>query len=303
VREAGTAASRSRAPVIVTHCGAGSTMSLVDGAEEAGHIGLHVLETGGPAIDAVTDAIVALEDDPRMNAGTGSRLRIDGRAQMDASIMTDDLEAGAVAAIEYVKNPILVARKVMETPHVLLVGPDAVRFARRIGFRRYDPVTPEAIERWKESVEKIRKGDLPPYAKKWTAFKDLVGTVGAVARDGAGRFCAGSSTGGTAFMMPGRVGDSPIVGAGIYCGPAGAVSVTGAGEEILRHVLSKFVYDRMAGGRRTPSACRDGLRLYKRTVPIGIIAVGKDGPGEASNREMAWWTNAPATSPRGHRIP
>ncbi len=288
--------------MIVTHCGAGSTMAVVDGAEEAGHIGLRVLETGGTAIDAVTEAIVALEDDPRMNAGTGSRLRIDGRAQMDASIMTDDLEAGAVAAIEYVKNPILVARKVMETPHVLLVGPDAVRFARRLGFRKYDPVNPDAIQQWKASLEKIRKGDLPPYAKKWTAFKDLVGTVGAVARDSAGRFCAGSSTGGTAFMMPGRVGDSPIVGAGIYCGPAGAVSVTGTGEEILRRVLSKFVYDRMAGGRRTRAACDDGLRLFKRSVPIGIIAVGNDGAGEACNRSMAWWTNESARSSRRNRI-
>jgi len=286
----------------VTHCGAGSSIAVVDGAKDAGHIGLSVLEMGGPAIDAVTDAIVALENDPRMNAGTGSRLRIDGRAQMDASIMTDDLEAGAVAAVEYVKNPVLVARKVMETPHVLLVGPDAIRFARRMGFRRYDPVTPEAIKRWKQSLEKIRKGDVPPYAKKWIAFKDLIGTVGAVARDSAGRFCAGSSTGGTAFMMPGRVGDSPILGAGIYCGPAGAVSVTGAGEEILRHVLSKFVYDRMAGGGTTQAASDAGLRLYKKTVPIGIIAVGKDGAGEACNRSMAWWTNASVKSSRRNRI-
>jgi isoaspartyl peptidase/L-asparaginase-like protein (Ntn-hydrolase superfamily) len=294
---------RARSPIIVIHCGAGSSVDVVDGAVEAGHVGLTVLERGGPALDAVTDAIVVLEDDPRMNAGTGSRLRIDGRAQMDASIMTDDLEAGAVAAIEHVKNPILVARKVMETPHLLLVGSDAVRFARRMGFRKYDPVTPDSRQRWKESLEKIRKGDLPPHAKKWAGFRDLVGTVGAVARDTAGRFSAGSSTGGTEFMMPGRVGDSPIVGAGIYCGPEGSVSVTGHGEEIIRRVLSKFVYDRMADGRTTQTACDAGLRLFKRSVPIGIIAVGKDGAGEACNRAMAWWTNAPAIRRRGHRIP
>ncbi len=104
-------------------------------------------------------------------------------------------------------------------------------------------------------------------------------------------------------MMPGRVGDSPIIGAGIYCGPGGAVSVTGFGEEIIRRVLSKFVYDRMAGGRRTQAACDDGLRLFKRSVPIGIIAVGRDGAGEACNRAMAWWTNAPPKSSRRHRIP
>jgi len=277
-------------------------MEVVDGAETAGHIGLRALEHGGRAIDAVTEAIVALEDDPRMNAGTGSRLRIDGRAQMDASIMSDDLECGAVAAIEYVKNPILVARKVLETPHVLLVGPDAVRFARKMGFRKYDPVTAESLARWKDSLEKIRTGDLPPHARKWKAFRELAGTVGCVARDGAGRYSSGSSTGGTAFMMPGRVGDSPIVGAGIYCGPAGAVSVTGHGEEIIRQVLSKFVYDRIAEGRRTQTACDAGLRLFKKSVPIGIIAVGKDGPGEACNRAMAWWTNVPGGVRRRHRI-
>src|SRR3989454_7406554 len=226
--------TRGRAPVIVTHCGAGSSMEAVDGAETAGHIGLRALEHGGRAIDAVTDAIVALEDDPRMNAGTGSRLRIDGRAQMDASIMTDDLEGGAVAAIEYVKNPILVARKVMETPHVLLVGPDAVRFARRMGFRKYNPVTPASLARWKDSVERIRTGDLPPHARKWRAFRDLVGTVECAARDAAGHSSVGRSTGGTAFMMPGRVGDSPIVGAGIYCGPGGAVCRPGHREGVLR---------------------------------------------------------------------
>src|SRR2546428_1492201 len=97
--------TRARGPIIVTHCGAGSTMSVVDGAEGAGHVGLALLERGGPALDAVTEAIVALEDDPRMNAGTGSRLRIDGRAQMDASIMTDDLEAGGRAAIQAREKP------------------------------------------------------------------------------------------------------------------------------------------------------------------------------------------------------
>src|SRR3989454_12286544 len=131
--------TRARSPIIVTHCGAGSTMSVVDGAEEAGHVGLALLERGGPALDAVTEAIVALEDDPRMNAGTGSRLRIDGRAQMDASIMTDDLEAAAVAGIEHVKKPILVARQGMETPPVPLRGAGAVPVAPRVGVRQDGP--------------------------------------------------------------------------------------------------------------------------------------------------------------------
>jgi len=277
-------------------------MEIVDAAEASGRGALSILERGGSALNAVTQAIVILEDDERTNAGTGSRLRIDGRAQMDASLMTDDLECGAVAALEGVRNPILVARKVMETPHVLLVGEDAVRFARRMGFGPYDPITPASKEKWRESLERIRSGRLPPHAKRWRRFRDLVGTVGAVARDSRGRFCSGSSTGGTAFMMPGRVGDSPIVGSGIYCGPSGAVSVTGAGEEIVRRVLSKFVYDRMARGRSTRVACREGLKLFPRTVPVGIIAVGADGPAEACNREMAWWTNGRARGRASHRI-
>ena len=280
----------------VTHCGSSSPLEWIDLAERAGTAAAAVLERGGRAIDAVTEAVVILEDDPRTNAGTGSRLRIDGRVQMDASIMTDDLECGAVAAIEDVKNPVLVARRVMDTPHVLLVGRDATRFARKFGFKFHDAVTPTARARYKDTIRQIKTGELPPYARKWRDYASLVGTVGAVARDSAGHYCAASSTGGTAYMMPGRVGDTPVIGAGIYCGPEGAVSTTGVGEEITKRVLAKFVYDRIAAGRRTPAACAEGVRLFKRTIPVGVIAVGRDGIGEACNRDMAWWTSAPRRS-------
>ncbi len=279
--------------LVVTHCGSGSGPDLADGAERAGRAALAILERGGRAIDAVTEAIVILEDDPRTNAGTGSRLRLDGRAQMDASIMTDDLEAGAVAAIEDVKNPILVARKVMDTPHVLLVGRDATKFARKAGFRYHDPITPESRERWRDSIRRIKTGDLPPYAEKWRDFGGLTGTVGAVARDSSGGLCTGSSTGGTAFMMAGRVGDTPILGSGIYCGSEAAVSATGVGEEIVKRVLAKAVYDRIAAGKKPQAACEEALKAFKKSVPVGVIAVGADGVGEACNREMSWWANAP----------
>ncbi len=277
--------------LVVTHCGSGSYLDIADLAERAGSAALAILERGGRAIDAVTEAVIVLEDDPRTNAGTGSRMRVDGRIQMDAAIMTDDLEFGAVAGIEDVRNPILVARRVMDTPHILLVGRDATRFARKAGVKFYDPATPAARLRWKESVRDIKTGELPPYAKKWKDYAGLVGTVGAVARDADGRFCAASSTGGTSYMMAGRVGDTPLPGGGIYCGPAGAVSATGVGEEIARRVLSKHVYDRMAGGEGTQDACDEGLKLFKKAIPVGIIAVGADGVGEACNRDMAWWTN------------
>ncbi len=169
---------------------------------------MEILRRGGKALDAVVEAIVVLEDDPRLNAGTGSRMRIDGRIQMDAALMNWDREAGSVAAIEDVKNPIRVAHDVLKTPHILLVGRDATEFARSKGHAPYDPSTPESRRHLEESLEKIRNGRLPRYARKWKGLA-VHETVGAVARDRRGRFAAGSSTGGVAFMLPGRVGDSP----------------------------------------------------------------------------------------------
>src|SRR5206468_11031385 len=220
---------------------------------------MEVLTHGGRALDSVVESIVVLEDDPRLNAGTGSRMRIDGRIQMDAALMNWDREAGSVAAIEEVKNPIRVAYNVLKTPHILLVGADAVAFARSKGHARYDPSTAESRRNLEESLEKIRNGRLPRYARKWRSVA-IHDTVGAVARDRRGRFATGSSTGGTAFMLPGRVGDSPIVGAGLYAGPRGAVSATGFGEAILKRVLSKFVYDRMAEGLSAQRAADRGDR-------------------------------------------
>lgn len=250
-----------------------------------------VLNRGTRALDAVIASIVVLEDDPRLNAGTGSRMRIDGRVQMDAALMDSHLRAAGVAAIEEVKNPIRVARDVFETPHLLIVGRDAMAFARSRGHPRYDPSTPESRRRLEESLAQIRSGRLPRYARNWKGM-ETHDTVGAVARDRRGRFAAGSSTGGTAFMLPGRVGDSPIVGAGLYAGPRGAVTVTGIGEEIMKQVLSKFVYDRIAEGRTPQIAANRGLALFRKDVPIGVLAVGMGGWGVASNRPMAFYSSS-----------
>src|SRR5438876_7587666 len=139
-------------PILLTHCGAGSNASVRDAASAAGAIGIAVLRRGGRALDAVVESIAVLEDDPRLNAGTGSRMRIDGRIQMDAALMDADLEAGGVAAIEEVNNPTRGARDVVRTPHFLLVGSDATAFARKMGHVRYDPATPESRRRLKESL-------------------------------------------------------------------------------------------------------------------------------------------------------
>ncbi len=278
-------------PLFLTHCGAGSDAKVQDAADRAGAKGLEILKRGGRALDAVVEAIVLLEDDPRLNAGTGSRMRVDGRIQMDAALMDWDLEAGAVAAIEQVKNPIRVARDVLATPHVLLVGADATAFARSKGHAAYDPATPESRKKLDESLERIRDGRLPRYARKWKGI-DLHGTVGAVGRDRRGRFAAGSSTGGTSFMMPGRVGDSPLVGAGLYAGPHGAVSATGIGEEIIKRVLAKHVYDLMASGHAPQKAAERGLALFPRDVSIGVICVSERGWGESCDAHMEYYASS-----------
>ncbi len=248
------------------------------------------LRKGGSALDAVVAATVVLEDDPRTNAGTGSRMRLDGSIQMDAAVMDSRRRAGSVAAISDVRNPVLVARKVMETPHFMLAGDWATQFARSHGFPAYDPATDRARKRLERTNADLKKGNVPAWARAW--LRDhATDTVGAVARDARGRYAAASSTGGISYMMPGRVGDSPIIGAGLYAGPDGAVTVTGVGEEIWRVLLSKFVYDRVAELGPQP-ACDEGLRLFPKSVPMGLIAVGTEGAGEACNREMAWWTSA-----------
>jgi L-asparaginase/beta-aspartyl-peptidase (threonine type) len=202
-----------------------------------------------------------------------------------------NLDAGAVAAIERVKNPIRVAREVLRSPHVLFVGPDATEFARAHGHPDYDPATPESREKLEDSLRRIKEGRVPRYYRKFQGM-DLHGTVGAVARDRWGHCAAAVSTGGTSFMLPGRVGDSPILGAGLYAGPHGAVCATGIGEEIMKRVLAKFVYDRMAAGHSPQEAAKRGLSLFPRGISVGLIVVGRRGWGEACDRDMAFFASA-----------
>lgn len=278
-------------PLLVVHCGAASDASVQDAADAALARGMAILRRGARALDAVVEAVVVLEDDPRLNAGTGSRMRTDGRIQMDAAVMDSTLEAGAVAAIERVRNPILVARDVMRTPHVLLAGADATAFARARGHADYDPATPESRRKLEESLRQIKEGRLPRYMRKWRTM-DLHGTVGAVARDRRGHFASAVSTGGSSPMLPGRVGDSPIPGAGLYAGPHGAVGATGIGEEILRRVLSKHVYDALSAGHAPQKAVERAMALFPRDMSLGLIAVSERGWGEVSDAGMAYASSA-----------
>lgn len=274
-------------PIIVTHGGVGCPPENKDGTDKAAQVGFEILEKGGSALDAVEAAIVVLEDDPRFNAGTGSFMRLDGSIEMDAIVMGSDGSCGAVAAIKEVKNPISVARKVMTTPHILLVGVGAVEFARKEGFQKFDPRTEKAIKKLADYKEKIGKKDLPAWADKWKEFK-YCDTVGAVALDRKGKFAAGSSSGGIPIALKGRVGDSALVGCGAFAGKHGAVTPTGVGEEIIRKVLSKSVYDKIVDGMTPQEACEWGMGLFDSKIPIGIIAVSKEGFGITASKDMAW---------------
>ncbi len=270
---------------VVVHGGAGSPRNLSGGPASAATAAMNILRSGGRAVDASAEATKVMEDDDRFNAGTGSVLRFDGNAYMDAAVMDSEENCGVVAYLTRTKNPVLVARKVMESPHVFLAADGAVDFARKNGFNDYDSRTPRTINRLEKGMDDFRKGIRPEWPRNWKNYK--VDTVGAVAMDGMGRFAAAGSTGGTFPALKGRVGDIAMIGCGIFAGPEGAVAATGIGEEIIRKVLSKTVYDYMCNGLSAQEAVDKGVSLYDRSVSIGIISINSEGFGIASTTDMA----------------
>lgn len=275
---------------MAVHGGAGRSRGkrrkeVKEGILEATERGLRVLRSGGDAVSAVEEAVKALEDNPVFNAGTGSVLTLDGRCEMDAAIMRGStLEAGAVAGIEKIKNPISLARKVMEeTDHVLLAGEGAQQFARIMGFEEYDPVTERRLKEWRKWSKKVKEGE-PIHWKKIAKLlrrypEILRGTVGAVALDSKGELAVATSTGGALLKLFGRIGDTPVLGAGTYATPIAAVSATGIGEGIMRTLLAKTVCDFIRMGLTPEKACQAGIDLINQTVKTsaGVIAVDSLG--------------------------
>jgi beta-aspartyl-peptidase (threonine type) len=212
--------------------------------------GWKILTAGGAALDAVEAAIVSLEDDPVFDAGVGSHLNRDGRAQLDAIVMDGaTLKAGAVAAVERVRNPIRLARLVLEkSDHMMLVAAGAERFAAENGLPLCDPeklVTERARLAWRKRLEEIHSSE--------PASGSGPGTVGAVALDTEGNLVAGTSTGGTCCKFPGRLGDSSLIGCGCYAdAEAGGVSCTGYGEGIMKIVMAKMAVDLLRDPRVLP---------------------------------------------------
>lgn len=265
-------------PVIAIHGGAG-TMTREEltpeqraayqaALSDALRAGYRVLQDGGAALDAVTAAIVKMEDSPLFNAGRGAVFTHDGNNELDASIMDGaTLAAGAVGGVQGIKNPILLARRVMQSsPYVLLTGRGAEEFARREDIETRPPAYFHTEKRWKQ-LEEMRRQDLgsaPSHTR--------MGTVGAVALDQGGNLAAGTSTGGMTNKRWGRLGDSPIIGAGTYANNAScAVSATGHGEYFIRATVAHDVCARVEYGRMTLREAAHHVVMQR------LVALGGDG--------------------------
>jgi beta-aspartyl-peptidase (threonine type) len=287
---------------IIVHGGAGTIAGErlapgQEGCREAALTGWRVLQAGGTALDAVEAAVRALEDNPNFNAGTGSTLTAAGTVEMDAGMMEGHtLNVGAVASVECIKNPVSLARKVLESQHVLLVGRGAQEFATEQGIAlcaAEDLITERQRDNWKAAQNaqgaEQDKQDEPRYVRhvigsvsgsqaakgqagrREAESEEKHGTVGAAALDMYGNLAAATSTGGIHNKYPGRVGDSPLVGCGFYADENAAISCTGHGEDFIRLMIAKRAADFVARGDTAQAAAEAAIAV------LGAKAEGKGG--------------------------
>jgi L-asparaginase / beta-aspartyl-peptidase len=279
-------------PSIIVHGGAWDIPPELHEAHQQGtrravETGWAVLVTGGSAVDAVEAAIVVMEDDETFDAGRGSFLNADGQVELDAGFMDGaTLRVGAVAGVQFIQNPIRLARAVMEKcEHVLLVAQGAQRFAQKMGFPLCDLTdlaVPREFERWQKLL----------YDRTYStrqAFIHPGDTVGCVALDQIGHLAAGTSTGGTPNKMPGRVGDVPMVGCGFYADDEyGGASCTGWGESIAKVILARLAVHHLYEMNDPQAAARAAIQVLTDKVNGlgGIVLLSPDGrPG--------WYHNTP----------
>ena len=282
---------------LIAHGGAGkwrpgSDDDAVEGLRAAVEAGRAILAGGGSALDAVCATVTSLEDNPIYNAGTGAVLNFDGYCELDACVMESrGARVGAVSGLQRVRNPVLVARKVMEeTDHVMLTGDGAQRFARVMGFPDHDPVTPERRADWFDKRNRIDEV-LGARALRMRRFlaehpEYAGGTVGAAAVDSAGVLAAATSTGGVTLKMVGRVGDSPVPGAGNYACARVAASATGTGEFVLRSLATRAIAERVEAGATLAEAVAAVLARLGEDydADVGLIAVDDRGTPVALHR-------------------
>ncbi len=275
--------------MILAHGGAGSramTSPQATCLRAALQVGYSWLDRGSSALLAVEQTIRVLERSGLFNAGNGSKLQLDGIQRMDASIMEGQgLHAGAVASIAGIVHPITAARLVIDhTPHVLLVGPQAGRFARHFKLERH----------WLAGTP--HRFSLGAALGKSAEGRDRHGTVGAVALDRTGTVAAGASTGGIDLMLPGRVGDTPIIGCGVYAdNESGAVSMTGWGESIIRLAVAKEICDQLGQGKAPATVARLVLRKLVARIngSAGCLVLTPNGRftirHSTSHMAAGWW--------------
>ena len=250
-----------------------------------------VLAKGGRALDAVEAGVMIPEADLKNHSvGRAGYPDRDGHVSLDASIMDGDGSCGAVAALEGIAHPIQVARRVMErTPHVLLVGEGAQQFAVEQGFKKEKLLTPESEKAWHEWLKTAHyqpsaNSEVRDYGKG-AGGKDNHDTIGMLAIDAQGRLAGACTTSGMAWKLRGRVGDSPIIGAGLYVdGEVGGATSTGVGEEVIRNAGSFLVVELMRQGRSPQQACEEAvMRIVKkrpqaaRDLQVGFLAINREG--------------------------
>jgi len=291
-------------PVIAVHGGAGDWRVVFEAASRWGLVlnedlvldavrgaaleGLKVLEAGGSALDAVVEAVRYMEDSGVFNAGVGSALDASGGISMDAGVMySEGPRAGAVASVTYPRNPVVLARRVMElSDHVILCCGPADRLAQRLGLPRHPGPSPRARALWSLIKERLESGEPPswwrrsPLAARLLAVGD---TVGAVAVDSRGRLAAAVSTGGVTYKLPGRIGDSPVPGAGFYATPQAAAAATGVGEAILLSGLTLRAVLLVSTGIPAAEAGSAALAAMKAMTGLGggLVIVGRGGEAAA----------------------
>ncbi|WP_292037728.1 isoaspartyl peptidase/L-asparaginase [Massilia sp. UBA6681] len=292
-----------QAGAVVVHGGAGAPTENEDGCVLAARRALAQLEVNGDALDAAIIAVTTLEDDGRFNAGSGATLGLDGETiEMDAAIMDTRGRLGTVACVRDVANPVKLARAIADTPHVMLAGEGAQRFARTIGLPGGARISErQRLEHRKLMQELAGSVPLMPgidnrlFDRFWNYKTPLqlpkssaCDTVGAVVRGPDGHFAVACSTGGSAPSLLGRVGDSPIIGSGFYVGPLGAIAASGIGEHIVRHLLARTVYGWIEHGMSLEEALKRGVELFDKDVDVGLIGVTRTEAGAYCNQGMPY---------------
>lgn len=276
-------------PAIIVHGGAWALPDDEVEAHKAGCLhavqaGWKVLLDGGSALDAVEAAVRVMEDDPVFDAGVGSFLNADGEVELDAAVMDGfTLRCGAIAGVQRVRHPISVARHVLDSHHILMVGLGAERFAQKVGAELCAPEE-LIVERERLRWEALRTQE--GYTGRAAFGHD---TVGCVALDSKGRLAAGTSTGGTPNKVPGRVGDSPLIGCGLYAdGELGGCSTTGWGESIIKVVLAKTAVDLLAQDTEPDLAAQRAIEVLARRADGlgGCILLDRNG-------RVGWAYNTP----------